>query len=84
VSRLTRVFTLVDPANPLRHVDPFVDYPLPFDALWARAEVMATAHTTARVAAIDDLLALKELSGRPRDQADIVALREIRRRRQRT
>lgn len=75
------VFTMLDAANPLRQVDLFVEHPIPFDDLWARTEVMATSATTVRVAAIPDLIALKELANRPRDRADIVALREILRRR---
>ena len=77
-----RVFTMLDPANALRQVDLFAEHPLPFEDLWARAEVMTTTATTVHVAAIPDLIAMKHQAGRPRDRADIEALREVLRRRE--
>ena len=76
-----QVFTLVDPANPMRAVDLFVESPIPFGDLWARAEVMSLTTTLVCVAAIPDLIRLKRLAGRPQDLIDIEALEEILRRR---
>lgn len=76
-----QVFTLVDPANPMRAVDLFVESPIPFGDLWARAEVMSLRRTTVRVAAIPDLIRLKRLAGRPQDLIDVEALEAILRRR---
>lgn len=76
-----QVFTMIDPDDPTRQVDLFVEPPLPFEDVWRRAELVATANTTARIAAIEDLIHLKRLAGRRRDIEDIEALEEIRRRR---
>jgi hypothetical protein len=78
-----RVFSLWDPANPLREVDLFVESPIDFAALWERAEVLPLDATNVRVACIADLVALKRLAGRPHDLADIEALEAIAARRSR-
>lgn len=76
-----KVFSLWDPAMPMREVDLFVDYPLPFEEMYARSEVVGLSTTTVRVAAIADLIALKKLAGRPEDVQDIEALTRIAERR---
>jgi hypothetical protein len=76
-----RVFTFLDPANPMLLVDCFAEDVLPFDALWARSQVLSLTSTTVRVASIPDLIALKRRAGRAQDQQDIEALEEILRRR---
>jgi len=75
-----RVFSLHDPANPMRELDLFVEHPIPFDLLWQRSEVVPLTTTSVRVAAIVDLIALKRMAGRPEDSRDIEALEEIARR----
>ncbi len=62
-------------------VDLFVESPIPFDELWARADVFGLATTRVRVAAIPDLIRMKRLAGRPQDAIDIEALERIARRR---
>lgn len=77
-----QVFSMWDPANPMRSVDLFVDNPVDFESLWGRSELVSLAGTTARVASIPDLIQLKRLAGRPVDLLDIEALEAIMERRQ--
>ena len=72
-----QVFSMFDPSNPMRVVDLFVDHPVPFEALWTRAEELELRNTTVRVASIPDLIYLKRLAGRPQDQSDIEQLEAI-------
>jgi hypothetical protein len=72
-----RVFSLWDPARPMREVDIFVEHPIEFEALFAHAEIVPLDTTTVRVASIPDLIALKRLASRPQDLADIEALEAI-------
>jgi hypothetical protein len=71
------VFSMVDPADPLRAVDLFVDEPIPFEELYERSLTLDVAGTPVRVASIRDLITLKQQAGRPQDEADIAALREL-------
>lgn len=61
-------------------VDLFLDPPIEFELLWARAEVTSLRTTELRIASIQDLILMKRLAGRPEDAIDIQALEEIRRR----
>ncbi|MEO8277987.1 MAG: nucleotidyl transferase AbiEii/AbiGii toxin family protein [Thermoanaerobaculia bacterium] len=72
-----RVFSLYDPENALRSVDLFVSSPIPFEALWERAEPVRLSTATVPVASIADLIHLKEVADRPQDRDDIEKLREI-------
>lgn len=72
-----RVFTMLDPNNPMRQVDLFVESPIPFDALWQRAEILSLRDTSVRVAAIEDIIAMKRTAARPQDLVDIEALQAI-------
>ena len=74
-----QVLSLYDPRNPLLEVDLFVESPIPFADLWARAESVPLASTTVRVASIRDLVTMKRLAGRRQDLEDIEALEEIER-----
>jgi predicted nucleotidyltransferase len=71
------VFSMFDPANPMRVIDLFVDHPIPFGELWSRAESLELQDTTVRVASIPDLIRLKRLAGRDQDRADIAQLETI-------
>jgi len=76
-TRNLTVFSLYDPADPLRRVDVFAEEPVPFEGLWERAVDVTLAGVVARVASIEDLIIMKRLAGRPKDLADIEALETI-------
>jgi len=73
-----RVFTMHDRADPLRQVDLFAEDPIPFEDLWSRAMVVDLDGVSIRVAAVDDLITMRAMAGRPRDLEDIQALLVIR------
>jgi hypothetical protein len=77
-----RVFSLVDPDNPLRSVDLFAEPVLDFEELWAQAESIPLRGTAVRVASIPHLIELKRRAGRPKDLDDISRLQEILRRKE--
>jgi hypothetical protein len=77
VERNLEVFSMHDPANPMLVVDLFASPPIEFDALWARAVRARIANAEIRIAAIEDLVRMKELAGRPKDQDDIRHLLRI-------
>ncbi|HET6714471.1 MAG TPA: hypothetical protein VFI59_12275 [Actinomycetota bacterium] len=72
-----RVFSMVDPNDPLRSVDLFVDEPVPFEELFERADSVELSRIVIRVASISDLIRLKRMAARPQDDADIAALEAI-------
>jgi hypothetical protein len=74
-----KVFPLRDLEDITRRVDVFVQDPIPFDDLWSRSVVVPYGGTTARIASIDDLIAMKREAGRTQDLADIEVLEEIKR-----
>lgn len=76
--RHLQVFSMYDPANPVREVDLFATYPVPFAELLAGSTVTTLGSTPVRIASIEHLIAMKEAAGRDRDAADIEALRRLR------
>lgn len=61
-------------------VDVFVNEPVDYRALKTRAVKIQSGDTAIPIASIDDLIALKRISGRPQDMADIAALQEVKKR----
>lgn len=50
-----QVFSMFDPANPMRVVDLFVHHPIPFEELWARSSEFELQDTIVHVASIPDI-----------------------------
>lgn len=71
------VFSLHDPANPLREVDLFAASPIPFEQLWARSHIVYVEEVAVRIAGLEDLITMKRAAGRPQDLADVAALKEL-------
>ena len=76
-----RVFSMHDPRKPLVEVDLFVDPPITFDELFARAERVMLGGRSVPVASVADLIDMKRQAGRAKDLDDIAALEAIARRR---
>lgn len=72
--RNLQVFSFYDPTSPLREVDLFADYPLPFEELCREARTVLLGGVPVAVASIAHLIAMKTAAGRPQDRADIAAL----------
>lgn len=72
------VLSLRDPKGYVA-VDLFVEYPMDFEDLWSRSEVMTVGDTNIRVASLDDLIGLKRRAGRPQDLLDVEQLEHVRR-----
>jgi ABC-type sugar transport system substrate-binding protein len=64
-------------------VDLFVEEPFEFEQGYARAVDVELDSTSAKVASLEDLLAMKRASGRPLDLADVEALEAIERKERR-
>lgn len=67
--------------RPVR-LDLFVESPIAFEDLWARAVEVTLQNRAVRIASIADLIAMKRLAGRAKDIEDIAALSAIAARRQ--
>lgn len=69
------VFSFWDSTHTRPTVDVLLEAPVPFADLWTRADIIRIGETDVRIASRVDLIRLKEITGRERDQADIEALR---------
>ena len=70
------VFSMSDPANPMIAVDLFIEPPLPFEQLEKNAAWQELDGIQVLLCSREDLIALKRISARPEDLADIRALGE--------
>jgi hypothetical protein len=73
------VFSFFSPDQPLALLDIMIREPIAYQRLKSNAVVMAVGTSPVPVASIDDMIELKQISGRPQDMEDIKALEEKRR-----
>lgn len=71
------VFSLWSDRTPALEIDLFVREPFDFEQAWSRRVTVSLDATTATVASLEDLLALKRAAKRPQDLADIESLEAI-------
>jgi predicted nucleotidyltransferase len=72
-----RAFSFIDLDNPYIIVDVMIDEGLPFEEVFKRRNQMEAWGIGISVVSLDDLIKLKEISGRAQDLADIEALKKF-------
>jgi len=72
-----KVFTLLNSQSPLFLLDVFAEHPLEFEEMFLNSKVLSYEEGKVRICSIDDLIKLKEMSGRPKDLQDIETLKII-------
>jgi hypothetical protein len=72
-----RVFTFFYPEKPFAEVDILVEQPFDFRGIWERRVDYHAGNVVVPTASIDDLIAMKGISGRDKDLADIAALNRV-------
>ncbi|SPD71796.1 conserved hypothetical protein [uncultured Desulfobacterium sp.] len=72
-----KVFSVYNPQNEFEHIDVMVENYIDFDSAYSRREVVSARGIDIPVMDIDDLIELKRIAGRKRDEIDIKALQKI-------
>ena len=75
-SKNMKVFSFQHPDNPFVLIDVMINNPLDFEEMYRRRVTIEEKGTKLTVAAVDDLIKLKEIAGRAQDFCDIEALRK--------
>lgn len=70
-------FSLIGDKAPVPTVDILIHHPLDFDKAYDNAEIRHASGVSIRLTNIDDMIRLKEFSGRKQDLSDIEMLREF-------
>jgi len=70
-------FTLISPNNPMEQLDVVISDHIDFEEAYARRETVAAGEVEIPLVCMDDLIALKEKSGRDRDLIDLKVLKEL-------
>ncbi len=73
------VFSVYNPKNQVEQIDVLIKNTVDFESAYRAREVLAAGRLKINVAAIRDVIKLKEKAGRDRDGLDIMALKEIQR-----
>lgn len=72
-----QVFSFYHPTKPAVLLDVFMDEPIDYKTLEKKKKVIQAGNLKIPVVSIKHLIALKKISGRPQDIADINALKEV-------
>jgi len=72
-----KVFTFFHPKKLFAEVDLLVEQPFDFHGIWERRVDYHAGNVIVPTASIDDLIAMKGISGRDKDLADIAALKRL-------
>ena len=72
-----KVFSFVHSRQDYKIIDVFVGEPIPFAKAYSRKQVVKAGDLPIDVISLDDLIALKKLSARDQDLADIKMLEEL-------
>ena len=71
------VFTFIDLKDPVKHIDIFLKNPVDFENAYHARKKLTVRDMKINLVSIDDLIAMKQLSGRPRDIEDITHLKMV-------
>lgn len=71
-------FSFYNSASGFLSLDVLLDLPISFKDLWARKEVRKLDDFSVNIVSIDDLIRMKEFSGRSQDKDDIILLSKFR------
>ena len=71
------VFSLYDPKNPFLILDVFIEEPFDFEEVYKFKKKFKFEDLTIPVVPVKELIAMKEKTGRPQDEADAFHLKEI-------
>ena len=72
-----KVFSVYNPSNEIEHIDVLTENLIDFESAYKSRKVINAGNLEVPVVSIDDLIKLKKISGRKRDEIDIAALKEI-------
>lgn len=72
-----RVFSFYHPKKGIMLIDIFINEPVPYNKIREDAVKMKMGNLLIPTVSIEDLIRLKEISGRPQDIADIEALKRL-------
>jgi acylphosphatase len=72
-----KVFSLINPKDPMEQLDVLLESKIDFEKIYKRRKILHAANIKLSLVAIGDLIHLKRIAARERDKLDIKALRKI-------
>lgn len=72
-----KVFSVFNPQNPMELLDVVLENDIDFETAYQNMELLTAGDIKIPVISIDDLIKLKQIAGRERDNLDIRALKKI-------